>query len=88
MTNNTSSKPQIKKEEANKNEQPMEKCGWGPGCPFCKSQEQKEDQGKEPQQKLSLNARQPAARPKPLNLNISKAKQQWEEEMGKIELKI
>ena len=47
MTNITSSKPQIKEEESSKNEQPTEKCGWGLGCPFCKSQEQKEDQSKE-----------------------------------------
>ena len=87
MTNITSPKPQIKEEESNKNEQPTEKCGWGPGCPSCKSQEQKEDQGKESQQKLSPNAKQQAVRPKTLNLNISKAKQKWEEEMERLNSK-
>ena len=53
-TNVTSSKPQIKEEEEFKTgEQPTEKCGWGPGCPFCKSQEQKEEQGKMQPQMLS-----------------------------------
>ena len=36
-------KPQIKEEESKASEQPTEKCGWVPGCPFCKSQEQKEE---------------------------------------------
>ena len=76
MTSITSPKPQIKEEESNKNEQPTEKCGWGLGCPFCKSQEQREDQGKEQQQKLSPKAKQQVMRLKTLNLNITKAKQQ------------
>ena len=87
MTNITSPKPQIKEEETNKNEQSTEKCRWGPGCPFCKSQEWKEDQGKEQQQKLSPDVKQQAMRPKTLNLNISKAKQQWEEKMERLNLK-
>ena len=46
MTSITSPKPPIKEEESNTSEQPTEKCSWGPGFPFCKSQEQKEEQGK------------------------------------------
>ena len=42
----------FKEEEFKTGEQPTEKCGWGPGCPFCKSQEQKEEQGKMQPQKL------------------------------------
>ena len=34
MNNVTSPKPQIKEEESKTGEQPTEKCGWGPGCPF------------------------------------------------------
>ena len=45
MTNVTGPKPQIK-EDSKTGEQPTEKCSWGPLCPFCKSQEQKEEQGK------------------------------------------
>ena len=86
-TNITSSKLQMKEEGSNKNEQPMEKCGWGPGCPFYKSKEQKENQGKEQQEKLSPKAKQHVARPKTLNQNITKAKQQWEEEMERLNSK-
>ena len=59
----------------------------GPGCPFCKSQEQKEKQGKAQLQKLSPKAKQQATRPKMLNLNMTKAKQQWEEEMERLNSK-
>ena len=87
VTSITSPKPQTKEEEPNKNEQPTEKCRWGLGCPFCKFQEQKEDQGKEQQQKLSPKVKQQVTRPKTLNLNITKAKQQWEEEMERLNSK-
>ena len=87
-TNVTSPKPQIKEEEEFKTgEQPTEKCSWGPGCPFCKSQEQKEEQGKMQLQKLSPKAKQQAKRPKALSLNMTKAKQQWEEEMERLNTK-
>ena len=87
VTSITSPKPRIKEEETNKNEHPTEKCRWGLGCPFYKSQEQKEDQGKKQQQKLLPKAKQQAVRPKTLNLNITKAKQQWEEEMERLNSK-
>ena len=83
----TCPKPQIKEEESNKNEQSTEKCRSGPGCPFCKSQEQKEDQGKEQQQKLAIEAKHQVVRPKTRNLNITKARQQWEEEMERLNSK-
>ena len=76
--------PQIKEEESKMSEQPTVKCSWGPGCPFCKSQEQKEEQGKIQPQRLSPKAKQQATRPKTLSLKMTKAKQQWEEEMGKV----
>ena len=34
-TSVTSPKPPVKEEEPKTNEQSTEKCGWGPGCPFC-----------------------------------------------------
>ena len=86
-TNVTSPKPQIKEEEFKTGEQLTEKCSWGPGCPFCKSQEQKEKQGKMQPQKLSSKAKQQATRPKTLSLNMTKAKQQWEEEMERLNSK-
>ena len=52
----TSPKPPIKEEEEPKtNDQPIEKCSWGLHCPFCKSQEDKEEQNKAQQQKMSPN---------------------------------
>ena len=86
-TNITSPKPQIKEEESKTGEQPTEKCSWGPGCPFCKSQEQKEEQGKTRPQKLSPKAKQQATRPKTLSLIMTNAKQQWEEEMERLNSK-
>ena len=89
LTNVTSPKPQIKG-ESKTGDQPTEKCSWGPGCPFCKSQEQKEEQGKMQLQKLSPKAKQQATRPKDpktLSLNITKTKQQWEEEMERLNSK-
>ena len=79
-----SPKPPIKEEESNTTEQPTEKCSWEPGCPFCKCQEQKEEQGKVQPQKLSPKAKQQTTRPKTLNLNMTMAKQQLEEEMERL----
>ena len=88
MTGVASPKPPIKEEEGPKtNDKPTEKCGWGPGCPFCRSQEEKEQQNKVQQQKMPSNPKLQklqARRPKTLNLNMTKAKQQWEAEMERI----
>ena len=66
--------------------QKEEKCGWGPNCPFCKAQkkdgdpphlqEQIDDQQQKPLPKLQ--ARRPKA------LNVTKTRQQWEEEMERL----
>ena len=46
-TSVTSPRPPIKEEEEPKiNDQATEKCGWGPDCPFCKSQEKKEEENR------------------------------------------
>ena len=86
-TSITSPKPPIKEEESKTSEQSTEKCSWGPHCPFCKSQEQMGEQGKVQLQKLSPKAKQQVTRPKTLKLNMTKAKQQWEEEMGRLNSK-
>ena len=82
MTGVISPRPPIKEEEDPKmSKQSVEKCGWGPDCPFCKSQEKKEEQIKVQQQKMSPKPelqKPQARRPKTLNLNMTKAKQQWE----------
>ena len=69
--------------------QKEENCGWGPNCPFCKAQmkdvdpphlqEQIKDQQQKPLPKLQ------AKRPK--TLNITKVRQQWEEEMERLNVK-
>ena len=54
VTDVTGPKSSIKEEEEPKvNEQSTEKCSWGPDCPFCKSQEKKEEQNKIQQQRIS-----------------------------------
>ena len=90
VTGVTNPKPQIKEEEPKTNDQSTEKCGWGPGCPFCKSQEEKEEQNKVQQQKMSPKPKLQklqARRPKTLNLDMTKAKQQWKAEMERLNLK-
>ena len=81
----------IKEEEDPKtSQQSVEKCGWGQDCPFCKSQEKKEEQNKVQQQKMSPKPKlqkPQARRPKTLNLNMTKAKQQWEAEMERLNSK-
>ena len=49
MTGITSPRPPIK-EELKTNEQSLEKCRWGPNCPFCKSQEKEKEEDKNQQQ--------------------------------------
>ena len=72
------------KEESKMGEQASslkeEKCGWGPDCPFCKAQ--KKD-GEEQQQKplLKLQAKRPDT------LSMTKTRQQWEEEMERLNTK-
>ena len=78
-TNVTSPKPQIIREEIKTGEQPTEKCGGGPGCPFCKSHEQKEEEGKMQPQNLSPKAKQQAKSPK----NIKFEHDQGQKAMGR-----
>ena len=49
-TSITSPRPPIKEEEPKTNEQSLEKCGWGPDCPFCKNQEKGKEEDKDQQQ--------------------------------------
>ena len=84
MTSITSPKPLIKEEESKTSEHPTEKCSWGPGCPFCKSQEQKEEQGKAQLQKLSPKAKQQATRPKTLNFEHDQGQTAMGRRDGKV----
>ena len=90
MTGTTSPRPPLKEEpkidEQSAISPKAEKCRWGPDCPFCKSQK-KEEENKQ-QQKTSPNVPKPQAkRPNTLNLNMTKAKQQWEAEMERLNSK-
>ena len=60
-------------------------------APCCKSQEKKEEQNRVQQPKMSPKPKlqkPQARRPKTLNLNMMKAKQQWEAEMERLNSKI
>ena len=81
----TNPRPLLKEEEPKANDQ--EKCSWGPDCPFCKSQK-KEEVNKQQQQKTSPKVQKTQSRrPNTLNLNMTKAKQQWEAEMERLNSK-
>ena len=63
-----------------------EKCCWGPDCPFCKAQKkdadlphQQEDQQQKPLPKPQTK--------RPNTLSITKTRQQWEEEMERLNTK-
>ena len=57
--------------------QKEEKCGWGPDCPFCKAQ-QKDGEDQQPKPLPKLQAKRPNT------LNMTKTRQQWEEEMERL----
>ena len=93
MTGITSPRAPIKEEELKTNEQSLEKCGWGPDCSFCQSQEKGKEEDKNQQQLKASpqwKLQKPQARwPKTLSLNDkypnkTRAKQQWEEEMERL----
>ena len=91
VTDVTSPRPPMKEEEETKiKEQSTENCSWGPDFPFCKSQEKKGEQNRVQQQKMSPKPKlqkPQARRPKTLKLNMTKAKQQWEAEMERLNSK-
>ena len=91
MTSDTNPRPPIKEEEPKTNEQSLEKMGTR--LPLCKSQEKGKEEDKTQQQlKASPQSKlqKPQARPpKTLSLNDkypnkTRAKQQWEEEMERL----
>ena len=81
-------KPYLKEEDKMEDQGPKEeKCGWGPGCPLC--QAQKKEANPPHQQKLMENQQQQKPLPKPQairpdTLNMTKTKQQWEQEMERL----
>ena len=79
----TIAKPLLKEEskmEEQTSSQKEEKCGWGPDCPFYKAQKKDgEDQQQKPLPK-------PQAK-RPNTLSMAKMRQQWEEEMERLNTK-
>ena len=92
-TNITSPRPPVKEEEPKVNEQSAEKYRWGPDCPFCKNQEKEENKIQQQKMPPQPKMQKPQARrPKTLNLtdrypSQTKAKQQWEAEMERLNSK-
>ena len=85
-------KPYLREEgkvgEQNPNKK-EEKFGWGPDCPFCKAQKKEADL---PHQQEQLKGQQQKLLPKlqakrPNTLSMTKTKQQWEQEMEKLNAK-
>ena len=79
----TIAKPPLKEESKmgeQTSSQKEEKCGCGPNCPFCKAQ--KKD-GEDQQQK---SLPKPQAK-RPNILSMTKTRQQWEEEMERLNTK-
>ena len=77
-------KPPLKEEskmEEQATSQKEEKCGWGPNCPFCKSQKK---EGENQQQQKCLP--KPQAR-RPNTLSLTKTRQEWEAEMERLNSK-
>ena len=78
-------KPYPKEEDKTEEQDPKEeKCGWGPGCPLCQAQKKEADPPH--QQEPMENQQQQKPLPKlqairPDTLNMTKTKQQWEQEM-------
>ena len=88
-TSVASTRPPLKEEprvEEQATSPKAEKCGWGPDCPFCKSQKKEED-NKQQQKPSPYVPRPQAKRPNTLSLNMTKTKQQWEAKMERLNSK-
>ena len=76
-------KPPLKEESKmgeQTSSQKEEKCDWGPSCPFCKAQKKDgEDQQQKPLPKTQAK--------RPDTLSMTKMRQQWEEEMERLNRK-
>ena len=86
-TNVASTRPPLKekpKVEEQATGPKAEKHGWGPDCPFCKSQK-KEEESKQ-QQKPSPNIPRPQAK-RPHTLSLNETRLQWETEMERLNSK-
>ena len=81
-------KEEGKEGEQNPN-QKEEKFGWGPDCPFCKAQKKEADLPHQQEQMEGLQQK-PLPKPqakRPNTLSMTKTKQQWEQEMERLNTK-
>ena len=84
-------KPYPKEEDKMGEQDPKEeKCGWGPDCPLCKAQKKEaspphQQEPMEGQQQQKPLPKLQATRPN--TLNMTKTKQQWEQEMERLNQK-
>ena len=64
-----------------------EKCGWGPNCPLCKAQKKEANLPHQQEPMEGQHHQKPLPKPqarRPDTLNMTKTKQQWEQEMEKL----
>ena len=68
-----------------------EKCGWGPNCPLCKVQKKEADPPHQQEPMEHQQQQKPLPKPqaiRPNTLNVTKTKQQWEQEMERLNEKM
>ena len=77
------------KEEDKMEEQDLkeEKCGWEPGCPLCQAQKKEADPPHQQEPMENQQQQKPLPKPqviRPDTLSMTKTKQQWEQEMERL----
>ena len=86
MASVTGPRPPVKEEELKANDK--EKCSWGPDCPFLQMPRRKRKTASNSSRRHCQKYKNhQAKRPDTLNLNMTKAKQQWEAEMERLNSK-
>ena len=81
-------KPYPKEEDKVGEQDPKEeKCGWGPNCPLCKAQKKEANPLHQQEPMEGQQQQKPLSKPqaiRPYTLNMTKTKQQWEQEMERL----
>ena len=81
-------KPYLKEEDKTGEQDPKEeKCGWGPDCPLCKAQKKEANPPHQQEPMECQQLQKPLPKPqaiRPNTLNVTKTKQQWEQEMERL----
>ena len=81
-------KPYPKEEDKMGEHDPKEeRCGWGPTCPLCKAQKKEANPPYQQEPMEGQQQQKPIPKPqttRPNTLNATKTKQQWEQEMERL----